>query len=134
MYRNIEGDFIPRPLEEDYHLNEEKIFDDETSYNSAWLLEKQEFSTGQKHMLTSQEFTIGCAPDTNITIDDERLSDYHFRIKRENGRYLIYDLISDAGTYLNGKKLLRPRVLYDWDEISAAGYQFIFRGTTLQKD
>jgi len=48
-------------------------------------------------------------------------------MRRIEGGYYLYDLVSDSGTYLNGKKLLRPRLLHDWDEIKAGKTVFIFR-------
>jgi len=52
----------------------------------------------------------------------------HAKIKRIAGSYFIFDLASDNGTYLNDKKLLRPRQVNDWDEIRMGRTQFIFRG------
>jgi len=44
------------------------------------------------------------------------------------GGYYLFDLISDTGTFLNSKKILRPRLLHDWDEIRMGNTSFIFRG------
>jgi len=36
-------------------------------------------------------------------------------------------MASDGGTFLNGKKLLRPKKLFDWDEIQIGTTVLIFR-------
>jgi pSer/pThr/pTyr-binding forkhead associated (FHA) protein len=72
--------------------------------------------------------TIGRGNENIVQINDEYLSGKHARIRRIEGGYYLYDLVSDSGTYLNGKKLLRPRLLHDWDEIRAGKTVFIFRG------
>jgi pSer/pThr/pTyr-binding forkhead associated (FHA) protein len=40
---------------------------------------------------------------------------------------MLFDLASEHGTYLNGKKLLRPKYLADWDEIALGRFVFVFR-------
>lgn len=129
-YQDSSDDEALYLVDEDFSYDDaEEDHEGETSYTSAWLVEKHGSSTGVRNEITSSEFTIGYAEDNQVSIDDEYLSDYHARIKRVRDSFFLFDLASDSGTYLNGKKLLRPRILYDWDEITIAGYHFIFRGT-----
>ena len=129
-HQNSATDGSLYPIDEDFSYDEAvEDHEGETSYSTAWLVEKHGSSTGERIEITTSEFTIGYAEDNHISIDNESLSDYHARIKRVRDSFFLFDLASDNGTYLNGKKLLRPRILYDWDEITIAGYHFIFRGT-----
>ena len=97
-------------------------------YAQAWLQKKEGSRTTGKIPIIEGEITIGSESGNYIVLDDELISLRHSRIKNIKGGFYLYDLISDTGTYLNGKKLLRPRLLHDWDEIRIGRVTFIFRG------
>jgi VWFA-related protein len=101
---------------------------DEGSYAHAWLYQKDGPELGKKYLLQSREVFIGSGINNGIVIDDESVSLQHAKIKNINGIYHIFDLMSEFGTFLNGKKLLRPRALHDWDEIKIGRIVLIFRG------
>ncbi len=116
-------------------LNEDDLFEDDgeketpdVMYSEVWLLRKDGNSTGIKIPLLKSEATLGTGRENTIQINDEYMSGKHARIRRIEGGYYIYDLVSESGTFLNGKKLLRPRLLHDWDEIKTGKTTFIFRG------
>ncbi len=97
-------------------------------YSEAWLQRKGDGHLSKKIPLLKRDAVIGYGRDNLVQVDDEKASLQHARIRRIEGGYYLYDLISDRGTYLNGRKLLRPRLLHDWDEIRVGGTVFIFRG------
>lgn len=141
--KRIQGRILERdrviPPALDYGLgNEEKTIiaekpipesDPEYTYANAWLIEKSGPSTGRKYPIYWDEITIGRGRDNSIVIEDEFVSFKHAKIRNEKNTFRIYDLASDNGTYLNSKKLLRPKTLYDWDEIKIGRTLFIFRGS-----
>nr|MBP9043768.1 FHA domain-containing protein [Spirochaetota bacterium] len=90
---------------------------------------KDDGRVGEKFSLLKGEATIGTGSENTIQIDDDFASNVHARIRRIEGGYYLYDLISDRGTFLNGKKILRPKLLRNWDEIRVGNTTFIFRGT-----
>ncbi len=96
-------------------------------YAEAWLQRSGDVPEN-KILLLKRETIIGCSGYSHVTVDDDSVSDYHARVRRIEGGYYLYDLISDTGTYLNGKKLLMPRLLHDWDEIKVGNSIFVFRG------
>lgn len=104
--------------------------DNECCYAHAWLYQKDGPELGKKYLIQSREVIIGRGIVNSIAINDESVSIKHAKIKNINGIYHIFDLLSEYGTYLNGKKLLRPKVLHDWDEIKIGRIILIFRGTT----
>lgn len=73
---------------------------------------------------------IGRRIENALTIDDPRVSRSHAQLRAINGRYVIFDLNSTGGTYVNGNKV-NQTVLYPGDVISLAGVQLIFRQDTL---
>ena len=101
----------------------------ESPYASAWLMEKRGAELSGKIILETEEVTIGLDPGNTITVNAKGVSAFHAKIRRMDETYHLFDLVSETGTYLNGKKLLRPRILHDWDEIRLGKASFIFRGT-----
>ena len=114
--------------QEQQTLNE---YDPEYHYARAWLIQKEGPATGKKYPIYWEECSIGREKDNSIIIEDSAVSPYQAKIKQVKKSFYIYDLVSENGTYLNGKKLLRPKALFDWDEIKMGRTIFIFRGSKL---
>ncbi len=105
--------------------------DPEYVYSKAWLLQKDGPEMGKKFPVFWEEVSLGRDEENTVVIKDEAVSLKHAKIKEMKGAYYLFDLASDNGTFLNGKKLLRPKPLYDWDEISIGRTLFIFRGSKI---
>jgi len=105
--------------------------DAEYVYAKSWLVEKDGPEAGKKFPIFWEEMTIGRDEENGIVIADEAVSLKHAKIKRIRNAYFLFDLVSENGTYLNDKKLLRPKPLYDWDEIRIGRTLFIFRGSKI---
>jgi len=54
-----------------------------------------------------RELFIGRNPDSDIRIDNLGVSDRHARIFEQDGRYMVEDLESTNGTFVNEKKIRR---------------------------
>jgi len=77
--------------------------------------------------LDAKETTIGRWPDNNVVIDDRWVSRHHARIVRRGLRYVVEDLGSKNGTFVNGQRLTDPQELEDGDRIQVAPkYEFTF--------
>lgn len=63
------------------------------------------------------EVTIGRAAGCQVTLDDTYVSQLHARVFRRDGSYLIEDLGSTNGTYLNRQKVSGPMVVQKGDRI-----------------
>lgn len=61
-------------------------------------------------------FMLGRQPDNNLVLRDNRASRQHSRIISENGAYVIEDLSSRHGTWVNGERIAR-HVLRNSDRI-----------------
>lgn len=68
---------------------------------------------------------IGRRIENDLTIDDPRVSRNHAQLRVVNGRYVIFDLNSTGGTYVNSQRS-HQSVLYPGDVISLAGVPLIF--------
>jgi hypothetical protein len=99
-------------------------------YHHGWLVEKEGPHTGRKYKINWHIVTLGFADDNSIVVEDNTVSPRHAKIERDGKSFVLYDLLSESGTYLNGKKLLRPKELSDFDEIGLGRTKLIFRKGT----
>jgi len=63
--------------------------------------------------------------DNQLVIDDPRVSRNHAQLRAINGRFVLFDLNSTGGTFVNGQRASQT-VLYAGDVISLAGVALIF--------
>jgi hypothetical protein len=68
---------------------------------------------------------IGRRLDNHLTIDDPRISRTHAQLRAIHGRYVLFDLNSTGGTYVNGQRISQID-LNPGDVISLAGVSLIF--------
>jgi pSer/pThr/pTyr-binding forkhead associated (FHA) protein len=64
-----------------------------------------------------QEATLGRAAGCQITVDDSFVSQLHARVFARDGRFLVEDLGSTNGTYLNRQKVAGPMVITRGDRV-----------------
>jgi serine/threonine protein kinase len=80
-------------------------------------------------LLRGDETTIGRAGSSSILLEHDNLtSRHHALLKRENGRYFIYDSGSGNGVQVNGQRLSDNSgcALQDGDHIGIGNYELIF--------
>ncbi len=68
---------------------------------------------------------IGRRLDNTLVVDDPRVSRNHAQLRAIKGRYVVFDLNSTGGTFVNGQRA-NQSVLYPGDVISLAGVSLIF--------
>lgn len=68
---------------------------------------------------------IGRRLDNQLVIDDPRVSRNHAQLRVIKGRFVVFDLNSTGGTFVNGQRTSQS-VLYPGDVISLAGVALIF--------
>jgi hypothetical protein len=72
-------------------------------------------------------FRVGRDPNVDILMVDFAISGEHAVIKLESNGYYLQDLASSNGTFVNGTRLGRERVLLEeGDSIRFARYEFVF--------
>ena len=71
---------------------------------------------------------LGSGRWAHIPLKDVIASPVHARIKKVNHRFVIYDLLSASGLYINNRKVLRPMPLNHGDEIRIGRSNFTFIG------
>jgi len=100
---------------------EEKILEEEIIPENAYLI----IEGIKLFALSAPVINIGRRLDNTLVIDDPRVSRNHAQLRAIQGRYVIFDLNSTGGTFVNGRRAGQG-VLYPGDVISLAGVMLIF--------
>ncbi|GAA1761299.1 FHA domain-containing protein FhaB/FipA [Agromyces humatus] len=79
-----------------------------SSENATRLVITSGTKAGAEFPLGRDEITIGRSSDSAIIIRDDYTSTHHARIMLWNGRWMIQDLDSTNGTFLNGSRVTVP--------------------------
>jgi hypothetical protein len=69
--------------------------------------------------------SLGRRLDNHIIVDDPRVSRAHAQLRLRGGRYILYDLGSNSGTFVNGQRV-EECVLRPGDVISLGGVSLIY--------
>jgi pSer/pThr/pTyr-binding forkhead associated (FHA) protein len=75
--------------------------------------------------LTQPVINIGRRLDNQVVVDDPRVSRNHAQLRVIKSRYVIFDLDSTGGTFINGQRA-NQSVLYPGDVISLSGVTLVF--------
>ena len=101
-------------------LNDENEEGDNIPENAFLIIE------GIKvHPLNEPVVNIGRRLENQLVIDDPRVSRNHAQLRAIKGRFVLFDLNSTGGTFVNGQRTSQT-VLYPGDVISLAGVALIF--------
>ena len=76
--------------------------------------------------LADQQITMGRANDATLVLNDDYASTYHARIFPQDGQWLVEDLGSTNGTYLNEEPLGGPQPLHSGDHIRIGDCEFSY--------
>jgi len=103
----------------------------------AWLrVDSGGDQRGQTFPLTRQRIVIGRSPRCDWVLDDVQrfVSREHAAIWWQDARYMIEDLNSTRGIYLNGRRLEGHHRLSNGDEIRLGSYIVIFQELVFDED
>lgn len=76
-------------------------------------------------LLSKPLINIGRRTDNHLVIDDPRISRTHAQLRAVNGQFMIFDLNSTGGTYVNGESI-RQKILQPGDVISLSGLPLVY--------
>lgn len=74
---------------------------------------------------------IGRRGDNHLVIDDPRISRRHAQLRTIDGRYVIFDLESTGGTWVNGQRIQKS-ALQPGDVISLSGLPLVYGQDSLE--
>ncbi|MFC1879366.1 FHA domain-containing protein [Chloroflexota bacterium] len=90
--------------------------------NLAYLVDP----SGKQHKLSGPSANIGRAVESDVVIASKRVSREHARIRKEGHYWLLEDLASTNGTYLNEERISAPQRLRDGDRVTVGEVTFSF--------
>ncbi len=70
-----------------------------------------------QHLDLGDEMTIGRAQKCHLVLDDTYVSQVHVRIFAKNGGYMVEDLGSTNGTYVNRRRITSPTEVQRGDQV-----------------
>ena len=125
------------PVDETSHIpitdadTEEMSVDDVTAVEnlpqgSAMLLVQRGPDAGARFLLDTDVVTVGRHPDSDIFLDDISVSRRHATFTRTVNGYVISDLGSLNGSYVNRDRIDSDVVLSGGDEVQIGKYRLIF--------
>jgi hypothetical protein len=121
----VEAEFQSEPVGETavFHIDVEpqtEVAADALPQNAFLILE------GSKTFpLRQPVINLGRRPDNHLIIDDPRVSRNHAQLRCDHGRFILFDLNSTGGTYVNGRRI-NQTLLQPGDVISLAGVTIIY--------
>lgn len=80
-----------------------------------------------EYFLKVEACTLGRAIDCQIVVKRKIVSRYHARIERQGEGYILFDLQSANGTYVNEKRISDPHLLKNDDIIGLGGPEALLR-------
>jgi hypothetical protein len=92
---------------------------------SALLVVKRGPNAGSRFLLDADVTTAGRHPDSDIFLDDVTVSRRHAEFVREGGGFVVRDVGSLNGTYLNRERL-ESAALAGGDEVQIGKYRLVF--------
>lgn len=96
----------------------------------ASLLVRTGEQAGASLPLTGALVRLGRAPDCEIPLDDITVSRRHCEIRRDGARYLVRDVGSLNGTYVNQQRIDDETELQHGDELQVGKFRLVFFGKT----
>jgi diguanylate cyclase (GGDEF)-like protein len=65
---------------------------------------------GRRFRLTGPALVIGRSPDANVVVDSDTVSRLHARVEREDNGFVVVDLQSTNGTFINDRPVSAQRL------------------------
>ncbi len=103
---------------------------DDVPAGAAMLVVKRGANAGSRYALASRVTTAGRHPESDIFLDDITVSRRHVEIERRGEGYIVRDVGSLNGTYLNRERV-EEAPLANGDELQIGKFKLVFfAGTT----
>jgi hypothetical protein len=123
-----EGEFSVRAMWKEQNLAETQAMEEKVDTSPlASVPQKAFLIVGGSKIFTLEEdiVNIGRKLDNHLVIDDPRISRKHGQLRAIKGRYMLFDLESSGGTFVNGERI-NQAILHPGDVISLAGVPMVY--------
>jgi pSer/pThr/pTyr-binding forkhead associated (FHA) protein len=94
---------------------------------AAWLVMRAGNRSGKQYGLQRGRNVVGRdGTQCEVIVDDATVSKRHAEIRHENGQFVLYDLASTNGTFVNNRRVQRQGLL-DGDDVRIGHVAFVFK-------
>lgn len=94
---------------------------------AAWLVMRAGNRSGKQFGLQRGRNVVGRdATQCEVIVDDATVSKRHAEVRYENGQFVLYDLASTNGTFVNNRRVQRQGLL-DGDDVKIGHVAFVFK-------
>ncbi len=115
LFREIKerAQIFLRELEDPRYAEEQTLIDGESGGRIALLIQKDEAGAiAERIFIFSKEFWIGRDPELNdYILDIPTIAPQHCRLCQYAGNFYIEDFATKNGTFLNGRRLPRRKMV-----------------------
>jgi hypothetical protein len=102
---------------------------DEIPEDMGMLLVKRGPGAGSRFLLDADVVSAGRHPDSDIFLDDVTVSRRHAEVERRGDGYVVRDVGSLNGTYLNRERIEGDVPLANGDELQVGRFKLVFLST-----
>ncbi|MDP9497659.1 MAG: zinc-ribbon and FHA domain-containing protein [Actinomycetota bacterium] len=103
----------------------EQVLQERPPAGTALLVVKRGPNAGSRFLLDADVTTAGRHPESDIFLDDVTVSRRHAEFVRQGGQFLVRDVGSLNGTYLDRERI-DSAVLAGGDEVQIGKYRLVF--------
>ncbi len=93
---------------------------------AALLVVRRGANLGARFLLDQESTVAGRHPEVDIFLDDVTVSRRHAEFRRDGVRFVVRDLGSLNGTYVEGGRIDADRLLEDGVEVQVGKFKFTF--------
>lgn len=125
-FPGLAGSDTPEPVQGQHVLTRaDQATVDALRPGTALLVVLRGPNTGARFLLDDDEVSSGRHPDSDIFLDDVTVSRKHAIFTRSQGRFVVRDVGSLNGTYVNRERI-DEAVLTTGDEVQVGKYRLVF--------
>src|ERR1043166_5455512 len=101
---------------------------------SAFLYPNKDLGLSESHFeLKKKVTTVGRHPTNDISLLLESVSRFHGKIEQQGDTWIVFDLNSSNGTFVNGERIASPRRVNSNDTVTFGRAEFRFALPEAQK-
>ncbi|MBF0491408.1 MAG: FHA domain-containing protein [Deltaproteobacteria bacterium] len=79
-----------------------------------------------KEIELSETISLGRSPSNDVVLKEAKVSRQHAAINKQGNDYILIDLKSSNGVYVNGKRV-EEQILKDGDQVSVGSFKMLFQ-------
>ena len=121
--------FVPEDSSGDPADEEISVPAGDLAEGTGVLVVKRGPDAGARFVLTGEVTRVGRHPDSEIFLDDVTVSRRHAEFRREGAHYVVTDVGSLNGTYVNRERI-ETATLKGGDEVQIGKFKLVFLSTS----